>query len=150
MIEDAIPSLQPPAPPIRDWGGGYYQLWSKCRFAGTFKAVDTFSNIVKVQICTWYVQTYYFCMHKITTLWIFSLNWSSKLQEKIERQKIPLLHNLVCFQMAKSLNWSILLLEWENYISLKTTYTSEGAVSHNMLYYQTAPHYSLLSSKFVC
>ena len=51
--------------------------------------------------------------------------------EIIVKEKIPLSHEVVCFQMldfdtSKS-NWNIFL---ENYV------TSEGAVSHNVLYYQ--------------
>ena len=82
-------------------------------------------------------------MHKITNQWKFEVNWSSKLRDNIEK-KIPLSHVLVCFQMldfenskpnsevTKSKAWKITAFS-KNYV------TSEGAASHNVLYYQTLP-----------
>ena len=54
------------------------------------------------------------------------------------KEKNTLLHKFVCFQMHnKRLQaWSLLIFEWEITSFSKTTVTSEGAVSHNVLYYQ--------------
>ena len=75
-------------------------------------------------------------MHKITNLWKFELNWSSKLQENNE-EKTPLLHKFVCFQMPNQTSGLKSIIIWvRNYLFLKNYVTSEGAVSHNVLYYQ--------------
>ena len=83
-------------------------------------------------------------MHIITNLWTFELNWSSKLRDNNERKKIPLSHEVVCFllvdfetsspelEVSKSNLWKITYF-LENYV------TSEGAVSHDVLYYQPLP-----------
>ena len=83
-------------------------------------------------------------MHKITKLWKFELDWSSELRDNNERKKPALLHQVVCFQMldfetsisklevSKSNSWKITSFP-KNYV------TSEGAVSHNVLYYQPLP-----------
>ena len=74
-------------------------------------------------------------MHKITNLWKFGLNWSSKLQENNER-KNTLVAQIVCFQMLiKASGLKSFIFEWE-ITSFSKTVTSEGAVSHNVLYYQ--------------
>ena len=53
-------------------------------------------------------------------------------------EKTPLSHEVVCFQMLDfkwglKINSNILL---RNYFFLKNYVTSEGAVSHNVFYYQ--------------
>ena len=81
-------------------------------------------------------------MHKITNLWKYVLNWLLKLREW--HRETPLSHEFVCFQMldfrtSKSNsevpkpNSNISL---ENYYFLEKYVTLEGAVSHNVLYYQ--------------
>ena len=54
-------------------------------------------------------------MHKTTNLWKFELDWSSELQD--ERKNTLVTQSCVTSFL-------------ENYV------TSEGAVSHNVLYYQ--------------
>ena len=55
-------------------------------------------------------------------------------------EKTPLSHEVVCFQMLdfgtskSNLRSQIILVE--NYFFLENYVTSEGAVSHNVLYYQ--------------
>ena len=57
-------------------------------------------------------------------------------------EKTPLSHEVVCFQMldfgtSKS-NSEVSIIKYlvENYFFLENYVTSEGAVSHNVLYYQ--------------
>ena len=50
------------------------------------------------------------------------------------KEKTPLLHYFVCFQMLIK-GFIAFIFEWE-YLFLKNYVTSEGAVSHNVLYYQ--------------
>ena len=38
--------------------------------------------------------------HKITSLWKFGLNWSSKLRENVERKNILVCDEFVCFQIG--------------------------------------------------
>ena len=53
------------------------------------------------------------------------------------KEKTPLLHNFVCFQMHnKRLQLKSFIIWVRNYLFLKNYVTSEGAVSHNVLYYQ--------------
>ena len=59
-------------------------------------------------------------------------------------EKIPLSHELVCFQMLISGPQNLILMvsksnsniSGENYFFLKNEYTSEGALSYNISYYQ--------------
>ena len=73
-------------------------------------------------------------------LWTFELNWSSKLRDNYKR-KTPLSHEVVCFQMvdfetSNSKSEVSKSNSWENYFFLENYFTSEGAVSHNVLYYR--------------
>ena len=59
------------------------------------------------------------------------------------KEKTPLSHEAVCFQMlhvetsiANSDFWGLENKFMENYFFLKNYATSEGAVSHNILFYQ--------------
>ena len=53
------------------------------------------------------------------------------------KEKTPLLHKFVCFQMPnKRLQLKSFNIWVRNYLFLKNYVTSEGAVSHNVLYYQ--------------
>ena len=81
-------------------------------------------------------------MHKITNLWKFELNWSLKLRDNYERKK-PLSHEVVCFQMLDFETSNLILRSWNQIrgkllLSRKVLH-SEGAVSHNVLYYQQHP-----------
>ena len=61
------------------------------------------------------------------------------------KEKTPLSHKGVCFQMldfqaSKSNSESEVLIKFvENYFFHKNYVTSEGAISHNGLYYQQLP-----------
>ena len=46
------------------------------------------------------------------------------------------MHKFMCFQMPNTIlqAWSILIFVWQN--DIKNYVTSEGAVYHNVLYYQ--------------
>ena len=66
-------------------------------------------------------------MHKITNLWKFELNRSSKLQDNNERKST--LVTQICVRLDGWLRDFFL----ENYI------TPDGAISHNVLYYQPLP-----------
>ena len=76
-------------------------------------------------------------MHKITNLWKFD-SIGHRSCKRIMKEKTPLLHKFVCFQMPiKGFRvWSLLNIWVRNYLFLKNYITSEGAVSHNVLYYQ--------------
>ena len=77
-------------------------------------------------------------LHKTTNLWKNWLNWSSKLQEN--GRKTPLLHK-VCLKMhKKGFRPEVFQYLIENIaFSKKNSVTSEGAVSHNVLYYHHFP-----------
>ena len=70
-------------------------------------------------------------MHKVTNQWKFELNRSSKLQDNNERKNTLVIHEAVCFQI-----WGLEIKFVENYFFLENYVTSEGAVSHNVLYHQ--------------
>ena len=60
------------------------------------------------------------------------------------KEKTPLSHKVVCFQMldfeTSKFNSEVSKSNlWKTTSFLKTTITSEGAVSHNVLYYQPLP-----------
>ena len=84
-------------------------------------------------------------MHKITNLWKFELNRSSKLRDNNERKK----HH--CHTKFCAFRWLISRPQIPNLRSqnqirgklvlLSKNYgTSEGAVSHNVLYHQPLPN----------
>ena len=82
-------------------------------------------------------------MHKITNLWKFELNWSSKLRDNNGRKKHPCHKKLCAFRCLISRPQN-LILRSRNQIRGKLLlsrycFTSEGAVSHNVLYYQPLP-----------
>ena len=84
-------------------------------------------------------------MHKITNLWKFELNRSSKLLDNNERKKNTLVTRSCVLSDAwfRDLKFLVLGLEIkfvENYFFLKNYGTSEGAVSHNVLYHQPLPN----------
>ena len=77
-------------------------------------------------------------MHKVSSLWKFAVNWSLKLRENDERK-----HTLVEWICVPSDRNKRLLDSWKsfnilvrNYLFLKIYAISEGAVSHDVLYYQ--------------
>ena len=56
---------------------------------------------------------------------------------RIKKEKTPLLYNYVCFQMNnKMLQLKPFIIWVRNNLFLKNYITSEGTVSHNILYYQ--------------
>ena len=58
--------------------------------------------------------------------------------KRIMHEKHPL-HKIMCVLircMIKGFRWRLLLFDWEINSFSKTNVTSEGAVSHNVLYYQ--------------
>ena len=66
------------------------------------------------------------------------------------REKTPLSHKVVCFQMldfeTSNSKLEVSKIKFvENYFFLKNYVTSEGAVSHNVFYYQPLPitHYQV-------
>ena len=75
----------------------------------------------------------YLYMHKITNLWKFYFNWSSKLPDNNERSCV---HSDAWFQDFKLWYWGLKIKFVENYLFLKNSVTSEGVVSHNVLFYQ--------------
>ena len=80
-------------------------------------------------------------MHKITNLWKFELKRSSKLRDNNERKNILVTWSCVfrCLISRPRNSKSEVLKFVENYFCLKTYSTSEGAASHNVLYYQPLP-----------
>ena len=99
-------------------------------------------------------------MHKITNLWNLSsigrrsceiiiraleTLLGSKRQainyffEIIIKEKTPLSHEVVCFQMLDFEIWGLEINFVETYFFLENYVTSEGAVSHNVLYHQPLP-----------
>ena len=79
-------------------------------------------------------------LYKITNLWKFELSWSSKLRENNGKKK-NLVAQVLCFQMLAfetQLRYRIQIKYFsEKLLFLKNYVTnSEGAVSHNVLYYQ--------------
>ena len=89
-------------------------------------------------------------MHKITNLWKFELNWSSKLQDMEEKTSS---HELQWFQMLEfeTLNSKSELSNSNSTILVRNNFfenniTSEGAVSHNVSHYQ---HLAIASKFFM-
>ena len=98
-------------------------------------------------------------MHKIINLELnqfkilinFELNWSSKLGDNSER-KTPLSGEVVCFQMLDFDFWDLKIQFWalknkfvKNYFFLENYVSSEGAISHDYLYYQQLPVMGLVT-----
>ena len=79
-------------------------------------------------------------MHKITNLWKFELNWSSKLREN-DGRKNTLVTQVECFEMLKfetsaEVSNSVQIFEWEiASFSLQNYVTSEEAVSHKVKFF---------------
>ena len=82
-------------------------------------------------------------MHKITILWKFELNWSSKLRDNNERKKHIVTRSCVLsdawFRDLKFYIWGLEIKFVENYFFLENYISLERAVSHNVLYYQPLP-----------
>ena len=99
------------------------------------KALHTFGNVQRP------VFPFSVSQHMHTTnLWNLDSIGQLKLQEKND-EKTPLLikqyNTCVCFQMPKKASVLKLFNIWvRNYLIVKNCVTSEGAVSHNILYYQ--------------
>ena len=82
-------------------------------------------------------------MHKITNLWKFELNWLSKLRDKNKIKNTLVTRSCVRFKVdfetSNSKSEVSKSNSWKNYFFLKNYVTSEGAVSHNVLYHQPLP-----------
>ena len=83
-------------------------------------------------------------MHKIANLWKFELNIGRRSCEIITEEKTPLSHEVVCFHImldfGPQMLFSGLEIKFKYLIEscsfLENYVTSEGAASHNVLYYQ--------------
>jgi hypothetical protein len=82
-------------------------------------------------------------MHKITNLWKFELNRSSKLRDNNERKNTLVTRSCVrldgWFWDLKFDIWGLKIKFVENYFFVENYGTSEGAISHNVLYHQPLP-----------
>ena len=75
-----------------------FRLTTKQLMTIHLKTVDTIGNCQRPVFSLGVSQH----MHKITNVWKFELNWSSKLRGKvIMEEKTPLSHEVVCFQMLE-------------------------------------------------
>ena len=94
----------------------------------SLKALNTFSN------CQRPISSLCPNAHNNTSV----KNWSIGRQscKRIMKEQTPLLHNYVCaFRCLKRLQMYFKI--WvRNYLLFKSYLTSEGAVSHNVLYFQ--------------
>ena len=77
-------------------------------------------------------------LHKITNMWKFGLNWSSKLWDNKGRKNTLVTRSCVlrCSKSNSEVSKSNSNIKVENYFFLENCVTSEGAASHNVLYYQ--------------
>ena len=99
------------------------------------KAVDTIGNCQRLD-CSVGVSQH---MHKITNLRKCELNWSSKLQENNGRKNTLVVSCVLSDARIWHLSWGLEFnsnIFVRNYFFLKYYATSEGAVSHYVLYYQ--------------
>ena len=118
------------------WHGSCNRCWYMYR---ALKTLETIGNCQRPVFSLGVAQH----LHKITNLWKFEVNRSSKLRDNNER-KIPLSHEVVCFHMA-DFETSNSKSEVSKSNSLKNTsfpknyVTLEGAVSNNVFYYQQLP-----------
>ena len=79
------------------WDKNYfYDIVFKPRFY--LKTLDTFGNCQRLVFTVCVSQH----MPKITNMWKFELNRSSKLRDNNERKKTPFSHKVVCFQILIS------------------------------------------------
>ena len=105
-------------------------IWPKQSFCA-----DTIGNCQS--LLTWCIS-----MHIITNLWKLELNWSSKLRRDNNERIIHPCHTKLCAFRWLISRPQILNLRSQNqirgnYFFLENCVTSEGAVSHNVLYHQT-------------
>ena len=94
-------------------------------------------------------------MRKITSLWKFGLNWSLKLQENDERNNTLVVQNSVLLIGIKLEGfWPEVIYYFSEKLpfSQKLFYfTSEGVVSHKVLYYRQSTAFRCPSpSKVLC
>ena len=82
-------------------------------------------------------------MHKITNLWNFELNWSSKLKDNKERKNTLVTRSigfhLLDFETSTSNSKGFEIKLFVNNFFLENYINSEGAVAHNVLYHQPLP-----------
>ena len=102
----------------------------------SLKTLDTIGNCVRPVFSLAVSQH----MHKVTNLWKFELNRSSKLRDNNERNNTLVTQRCVLsdawFRDLKFYIWDLKIKFVEIYFFLGNYVTSEGAVSHNVLYYQ--------------
>ena len=112
------------------------------------KTLDTFCNFQRT-VFSFGVSQH---MHKITNLWqLIEPDWSSKLRDIIieDKKKHPCRTSCVLSDAwFWDLIWGLELssnASVRNYFFLPNYFTSEGAVSHNVLYYQqlSIAHYQV-------
>ena len=106
-------------------------LWTETKLA--LKTLDTF-GVCQRPVFSLSVSQH---MHEITSLWKFGLNRSTKLRENDERNNT--LVGRICVLSdgnKRLLARSLLIFQWEITSFSKNYATSEGVVSHNVLYYQ--------------
>ena len=121
----------------------YYHYSIETSFTVEFKCLKTLDTIGNCQRSVFSLGVSQH-VHKITNLWKFELDWSSELRDNYERQKHPSHTKLCAFRCLIS-RPQVLNLRSRNRIrgklllSRKLYVTSEGAVSHNVLYYQPLP-----------
>ena len=84
-------------------------------------------------------------MHKITNLWKFELNWSSKLRDNYERKRTPLSHEVVFFQLldfgtsnsklevSKSNSWKISSFSKSTSLQREPFLTMFYTINHSLL-----------------
>ena len=104
------------------------------------KALDTFGNCQR-PVLSFGVSKH---MHKIISLWNLRLNWSLKLQENDEWKKHPCCLKFVLSNKNKRLQLKSFNIIVRNYLFLINYVTSEGVVSHNVLYSQSTVLHCLL------
>ena len=109
-------------------------VWGPIGIGGCcLKALDAFSNC---QDRSSHLVCPNLCKQKITNLWKFCPNWSLKLQENNEKKNNRCI-DLCAFRcLIEASGLKSFTIRVGNYHSLRTSVTSEGAVSHNILYYQ--------------
>ena len=103
------------------------------------KTVDTIGNCQRLAFTVGVSQH----MHKTTNLWKFEVDRSSNLRDNNERKNTLVTRSFVrldgWFRDLKFWTWGLEIIIVEKYFFLENYGTSEGAVSHNVLYHQPIP-----------
>ena len=105
------------------------------------KALDTFDNC-QTPVFSLGVSQH---MHKTTNLWTFLIKVIEVARDKWKKKR-PFCTILCAFRCLKNASFLKTFNIWvRNHLFLKNFVTSEGAVFHNVLYYQqlSIPHYQV-------